>query len=226
MRVESNVSNGVLLRKLRDAIGLTAEDAAALMGVTVRMVTAWERGPQTMPLARLELLTLKIRQRQNGGEMVVVVRSDGISLAPIDVVTESNFVDIFHFADDTALIRSLATDPVTRQPYVHETRFDVPDNEHVLRITKRWKQNQLLPADGQLYDEAALAVAKNRLEPLLRVTKAAEIRNPRLRELKDQILVASREVEGAMTKSDSDSAQKKLNKLCEELMREAQKLKP
>lgn len=221
MKFETHLPNGTMLRKIRAAIGLTAEDAGALMGVTVRMVTAWERG-ESMPDSRLDLLKLKILQRQNGGEIVVVLRSDdGRTMSPVDVVSESNFVNIEHYPDDTALIRSMGTDPKTGEPFIHSTKFNVDGNEHVMRVTHRWKREQYL--EGGVFDEAEMAAARAYLASLFHVTKAAEARNPNLRVLKDQILEVSRKAEGAPSQELQHEAQSQLDGLLIELLRESQK---
>lgn len=224
MRFETDLPNGTMLRKIRAAIGLTAEDAGALMGVTVRMVTAWERGAP-MPDSRLDLLKLKILQRRDGGEMVVVLRSlDGRTMVPVDVVTESNFVNIEHYPDDSALIRSMGTDPKTGEPFIHSTKFAVAENEHVMRVTHRWKREQYLPKDG-LFDEAEMTAAKAIVSSLLHITKAAEARNPNLRVIKDQILEASRAIEGAPTAELQQEAQSRLDGLVVDLLSESHKNK-
>jgi hypothetical protein len=122
-------------------MGLTLDEAAAMVHTSRRSWERWEAG-RPVPPATLELLQLKMRGEVPAAgrrDMVVVLRADGGFIQPIDVVAADNFVDCVEGNDGTATIRSLASDDQHPLPYVHATKFTVADNQHVLSKAAGWK---------------------------------------------------------------------------------------
>lgn len=215
---KDTITNGELLRKIRGITSMSAEDAAALMDVTPRMVSAWERGSQPMPRTRLELMVFKIQNRKEKGELFVIFE-DG---TPIDAVSLTNYISLKSYPGDESVVRTLATDIYSGQPLVHETRFKSDDNEHALRIARRWDRERCEGSMHQsIFDdfqnrELAVTVATS----VARLVALQHNKNPRLDEIKSRIAIASREAEHAMTQEMEQAAQEQITKLSWELIRE------
>lgn len=128
------------LRSLRLVLGLSLDEAAALVHTSRRSWERWEAG-RSVPPVTLELLQLKTRgefPKPGGRDMVVVLRREGDFDQPIDVVAADNYVDHTELGDGNVVIRSLATDSTRALPFVHETKFVKAHNDHVMAKLNKW----------------------------------------------------------------------------------------
>lgn len=137
----------------RMALRLSTAEAGQLVGVTAKSWENWERRPgMDIPESKFELFCLKVtgdwakHQMRNDldiddlqRKMVVVVKRTDYSVIPITVLAGANFLSYQPEEDGTAVIKSLAVNPVDFTPYVHSVRFEVVDNEHVVKAVKEWR---------------------------------------------------------------------------------------
>lgn len=178
------------LYSIRINVGWNAAEVASLLDVSPRTVGLWETGSQPMPDARWRLfmheVAHEIKRRSN---LVVVFAADRVT--PLDVVSDANYLShqIANDGSATAVITSYAIDRLTSKPTVHMQRFQIEGNEHVLRTATHWDAS--LRFGAATGEESILAMHRW----LTRRVLGAELRNPRLRELKDAIEIASREVD-------------------------------
>ncbi|MBC3832397.1 helix-turn-helix transcriptional regulator [Undibacterium amnicola] len=206
---------GKILRKLRIDLGFSAEDISGLIGVTTRMISAWESDAYPMPYERMELLLMKIERKVPEGGLVIV--HDVNRHTVIDVVTEGNFAG-FSLNPDNATIKSLAIDRRTGRPYIHETTFNIEGNEHVVEVGFKWKRNLLLNFQSEFgaeLDRSMIAV----IESIIRLVKDAEHCNPTLRQLKDQIEHASNGYYSAKTPEERNAYQLEQDKAVKDLLK-------
>lgn len=212
-----NLPYGVLLRKLRIDVNLSAEDVAGLVGVTPRMISSWESGTQSMPRERLELLIMKLERRGPEDGLVTVLAADRTTV--LDVVSGRNFAGCAQWNDGTATIKSLAIDRTTGRPVMHESTFHIDGNEHVIRAATRWQRDLMVGLHSEFEiapDPAHIAMC----EWLIKRVHTAEQSNPRLRELKDQIAMASRAFDAASTEDERKMRYGELDKAILALNRE------
>ncbi|KQU86312.1 hypothetical protein ASC78_26295 [Variovorax sp. Root318D1] len=71
--------------------------------------------------------------------VVVVALDEGGLPRAVDTVAADTFVDLTDIGDGTAVIRSLAVEPVTLVPYVRVTTFPIAENAHVCDKARQWK---------------------------------------------------------------------------------------
>ncbi|WP_374005792.1 hypothetical protein [Delftia lacustris] len=123
--------------RARQALGMSTTEAGQLVHVTRRTWEMWESGKVTMPRAKQELFISKLEGvREEHSELIVVIASDGST--PIDVVSRDGFCSLVQQTDDTYIIRSLAVNRQTGQPYVHATAVHPAYNKHVIEKAATW----------------------------------------------------------------------------------------
>lgn len=182
------------LFRLRTTFGWDAAYVARLVGVTSRTIGLWETGDQAIPDARWRLFMHEVRRELADAErstnsIVVVIADDGVS--PVDAVSERNYLS-FSREGDTGHIASYAVDRITKQPTVHQQKFRCSLNPHVVKAAEAWEATRQVAAHGP--DAALLAT----MRWMTRRVLAAERENPKLRELKEAINAATREVDAAI----------------------------
>jgi hypothetical protein len=187
--MEGNHKRSQYLYTIRTSVGWNAAKVASLLDVSPRTVGLWETDTQPMPDARWRLFMHEVANEiKRHSDLIVVFAADHVT--PLDVVSDSNYV--YHrIADDgaNAVIASYVINRVSNKPTVHLQRFKVEGNEHVLRAAAHWDTS--LRFGASTGEESTLALHRW----LTRRVLEAEHRNPRLRELKDAIATASREVD-------------------------------
>lgn len=130
-----------LIRRARQSVDMTTEEAAQLVHVTRRTFETWESGKQKIPTAKLELFMNKLEgKRPLNRSLIMVIGGDEFCPVPIDVIAEDTFLSCDETADKTqAIISSLAIDRISGRPCVHRTRFYIAQNKHVIKAVKKWK---------------------------------------------------------------------------------------
>lgn len=193
---------GGMLRKIRNSFNFSAEDIAGLVGVTPRMVSAWEADSQRMPLERMQLLIFKLQSQRPDGETITILGPDGQSF--LDVVCENNFAGFKFWGDDTATIKSLAVDRLTGNPVIHATRFHIDKNEHVLNCVHRWQRNLLLTYRSE-FEPAPDPVIFTMATWLANRIRDADENNPQQRKLKDFVAQKNLEYDRAQSQEERDA---------------------
>lgn len=79
-----------------------------------------------------------MRTLKQNRKLVVITIFDGSQQIPIDVVAEDNFCGLDKVDEDFCIIKSLAIDGAGK-PYIHSTKFEAKDNDHVFKMTEGWK---------------------------------------------------------------------------------------
>lgn len=196
-----------VLFKLRDAFRWDAAHVAKQLGVTTRTISLWETGEQPIPDARwrhfmLEVLGAMKQPGSTPSSVVVVIaevdHGGHVEQIPIDAVSEGNYAGYFHEGPNSMVIASFILDRVTKVPTIHQVRFNVAQNQHVVRAIDRWEKARLAAAEGP---DAAAFLATTRW--LTRKALVAEWEDPELRALKDQVNEATREVDEATDAPES-----------------------
>lgn len=181
---------GKLLLKWRTTLGWSVAEAAKRAGVSTRTLSSVESGTQLMSEPSWRLFAHEaVAEIDRIPETVVVLASDGIT--PIDVVSNLGYIG-HALADDgrTAIIASHTINRMSGQPDVFRTRFGIEHNAHVLRAADRWAEAQTYGCESE-----RLAFTTHRW--LMRRSLEGELRNPRLRPLKDAINAAKAELDQA-----------------------------
>lgn len=200
------INRATALHRMRTALGWSPAAVARRLDVTPRMVGLWETGTQPMPDGRWRLFVYELKEElQRRRDYVVVLAADGVT--PLDVVTDANFHSLEEDeANGIGVLSSFAIDRSTGQPYIHLQRFPLAENQHVRRAARNWRA--ALRAGAASGDSEMLTMHRW----LSRRVLEAEQANPKLRELKDQIAAASREVDLAFDEPD-DVRREKLDEL-------------
>jgi hypothetical protein len=190
------------LYKIRTALGWTATTVAARLDVTSRTVGMWETGTQPIPDGRWRLFLHEVKAEiERHRELVVVFADDGMT--PLDVVSDANFFRLrVDKAHGIGIISSYAIDRFTGNARLHQQRFPLDGNDHVLRAADHWRQ--ALEEGTNTGESEMLAVHRW----LTRRVLQAEEANPKLRELKNQIAATNRDVELTAEASDEVRSEK------------------
>lgn len=129
--------NKQTLWNLRQAVGLSVEEAASLIHVTGRTWNLYEDGTQPIPLKNIELFAFKVGQLTPppGIEWVIIHANKEV----LDVIASDLFVEIVKEADGNYAVRALGIDRETKRPWVRTTRFNILGNVAEVNRLMEWK---------------------------------------------------------------------------------------
>lgn len=125
--------------RARQALEMSAAEAAQLVHVTRRTWELWESG-NVMPTAKRELFIekLKGRGKSENHQLVLILNESGDG---VDVVSSDTYCSCVpaEKGNDEYVISSLAVCRQSGKPYIHRQHFNRQQNEHVLRCIENWK---------------------------------------------------------------------------------------
>jgi len=163
---------------------------AQALGTTVRTITGYESETQDVPEARWRLFQLIMTHEVARGSaaIVCVFTSDQQVL---DAVSEDTFLGCVPAEPGVAVITSryIRRDGVVG---LHAQRFSMAHNRHVIDAAELWQERQF-ERSGMGGDRVMLLTYRWLTQRALK----AEAEHPELREMKDCIAEANREVDAA-----------------------------
>jgi DNA-binding XRE family transcriptional regulator len=130
--------DGRILRKCRQAAGLTTTEAGALVHVTRKTFESWERndGLAGQVLGKIELFFIKLPKAAEENGYPTLLLRDGNDTV-IDGIAKDMFYDL-QIGIAVGVVKTMALRRENGRPYIHQTHFDLATNAGTLVLLKKW----------------------------------------------------------------------------------------